>query len=190
MSSQGPLLAGTGATFASGDVDWSNPTRITASDASNATVSLVGAELSYHLVGSNFGFTLAGGSGVLGIEVIWRRNQDSAGAGDITDNLAHLWNGGLIGDNKSIGASWFLDPGYEDKSFGGASDTWGLGLTDTEVNASVFGTTLRCLTNGAQTARVDSVTMTITYDSSGSVYRQIRRQHVRRLTEYKDLDTY
>ena len=80
-ATQGPLTPGTGADASDvGTAVWSNPTRITACDQSNATAFLGNdGIISHDLAGSNFGFTLPAAS-VGGIKISWFVAGDSATA--------------------------------------------------------------------------------------------------------------
>lgn len=83
MPTQGPNIAGTGATDnarSAGAVAWTNPSNITADDGTYATVSL-DTQTSHDLIASNFGFTLPAGAVVQGIQIGIEAKADATGGG-------------------------------------------------------------------------------------------------------------
>jgi len=138
--------AGAGANDASvGDVAWSNPGNITASDDNYASAGDGGffPITTQILRATNFGFTtsdIPSGATILGIEVgIERRNEFS----DSTDVLVQLRTGsGRTGDDKAdTGTTW---PSSDaEVIYGGAADDWNAGLTDADIRGSDFGVDFR-----------------------------------------------
>lgn len=132
--------AGAGANDSSvGDQAWSNPGNITASDDSYAESVLISGETTQILRATTFGFTtsdIPNGATILGIEVGVERSADGA---TFVDLLARLRTGaGQTGDDKAdTGTGWPTSDA--EVIYGGSSDTWGAGLSDSDIRDSAFG---------------------------------------------------
>jgi hypothetical protein len=163
--------AGTGATGAiggigTGGVAWSNPSNITSSDNSYATVNLSNTATSAQvLVATNFGFDLPLHSTIDGVVATFERKASAADT--IRDSHIYLvHNNTLLGSNKiSAPAYWSTTEG--NVSFGGPADTWGASLTSSIVQDSSFGVLTDAIWqsaySGTETAYVDSVLITVYY---------------------------
>lgn len=175
MASQGPNGAGTGADETSvGTVAWSNPGNITAEDGSYATATLTALnEQSHYLKASNYGFTIPTGATIDGVEFEFLASK-TAFTGDIVCESAKIGKGGTIGGNEKAASealtttdTWIL--------FGGPTDTSGLTLSSTDVNATDFLAVLSCkMTSGgpAGNAQCDHVRVTVYYtEASGPAPR-------------------
>lgn len=153
-----------GASFRS----WANPGNAVSSNDADANQGPLDAISNDFLQATNFDFSaIPGGASILGIEArIERQGQEFVGASRIFDDTVQIVKGGTRqGDNKSAGAGWAFTA-EEAVIFGGAADLWGLTLTASDVKASNFGFTMRCLsspTNG--NADVDHMQMRITYQT-------------------------
>jgi hypothetical protein len=170
MSSQS-AYAGTGATGAiggigTGGVAWSNPSNITSSDNSYATVNLSNTDNTAQvLIATNFSFSLPLHSTINGVVATFERKASAADT--IRDSHIYLvHNNGLIGNNKiSAPAYWSTTEGSV--SFGGPADTWGASLTSPIVQDSSFGVLTDAIWqnvySGTETAYVDSVLITVYY---------------------------
>lgn len=163
MSSQGPLIAGTGASDASfGAVAWTSPGNITANDATNATVTLGPSQSAQYLKATNFGFSIPAGATIDGIIVKWER---AVTAGTAIDNRVRIVKGGAVGSTeKSTGAAWA--PAIQLDSFGGAADLWGESWLYSDINASDFGAVIAGLESSGFagcTLAVDYCEITIYY---------------------------
>ncbi len=163
----GPNNAGTGSNVAAsvGNVAWSNPGNITASNNTRAIASLSGsgdAQFSQYLRASDLDFEIPTDATILGISVSIERNSQNS----IRDNDVRLLkNGVLTGNNKASSTEW----GSTDASvaYGGSADLWGTTWTPTDINNVNFGVSLRAERfgsgGGTREARVDAITVTVTY---------------------------
>ena len=163
MADTGFVFPGTGANRPiASQVDWSNPTNITADDGSNATVTL-DSQSADGLAASNFDFSgIVNGSTIDGIEV-------------------------RVGDYEAVGPAigWFWaavnliladdSDGSEDKSSelstpftlltdeaGGASDLWSETISDTDVKDVDWGFFVSANKNsGSDTLNIDFMQMKV-----------------------------
>jgi hypothetical protein len=176
MSSQGPLGPSGGADATGiGTVAWSNPSRITAEDASNATVTLIN-QTSHWLEGTGFGFSIPAGATINGILVEWKKADANAG-GTIFDAAIRLIQGGTVqSTDRSSGSAWPLSNSYV--SYGGSADLWGGTWAYSDINASNFGAALaaREPTGTGDTAQVDYVRITVYYTSAAGTFAQVRKR--------------
>lgn len=129
---------------------------------SSNTPFLTSGQYSDYLYASGFGFSLPTGSAVTGIQVDIERNDNS---GKIKDNIVKLVIGGSItGKDKAVNAAW---PSTDKiKSYGGATDVWGTGITYSDVNNSQFGVAISVIrTNGAGSniGYIDHIKITVSY---------------------------
>ena len=160
----GPNSPGTGTNVATGFGNaWSNPTNVTASDNSYASVSLSFFAFSDALVASNFGFSIPGTATIDGITVSIEKN----GTGNVSDFNIQLTKNGTtpIGSNY---AQFFVPwPGSDTNvGYGGAADLWGTTWTPVEINSSSFGVYIIAVglnLLGSSVASIDHVTVTIDY---------------------------
>lgn len=171
MPSQGPSSPGSAANDASiGTIAWSGPTNILASDDTYATAAISAAHLrSNFLVATNFGFSIPGGSAIVGILVEWEVSHDIFPTiGTITDNAARLVKGGVIGGTDRLNATaWDVTDAY--LPHGGAADLWGDTWTPADINASTFGAALSAkIDMDSSTAQVDHCRITVTYTAGAS----------------------
>ena len=164
--SSGPSLPTVGGTDSSvGLAAWANAGNITANDGTSASAASITLGTStVLLVGT--GITFAGpvpnDATIVGIQVI----VDRSSTGDrCRDTLISLYlNGVVIGDNKAdTGTQW--PASLTEKTYGGASDDWGAGLTGADVNDPDFGIAIQCEKNvaGAGGASVDYASVKIWY---------------------------
>lgn len=123
---------------------------------------------------SGFGASVPSGATIDGIELrIDRWNNRITGSPNFSDNVVRIQKTDTDGsaNNKASGSSWPLSEGTA--TYGGASDLWGLTLTDSDVNASTFGMHL-CVYYTAfggtrAYAQVDYVSIKVYYtEASGS----------------------
>lgn len=165
MSSQGPTSPGTGADSSEvGTLAWSNPSRVTAADGSEASVSFAGSDTSHYLKAADFGFSIPSGATIDGIIVEWKRRASPT---NVSDSSVRLVVGGTVsGDDQSIGDFWPLAADYT--SFGGVADTWGLSLSTADVNGSTFGAVLSGACGGDPAdGFVDHCRITVYYTGGG-----------------------
>ncbi len=153
---------------------WTNPGNITANDANNATVSfLAGVAASDDLIGTGFGFTIAGSDTINGIllEVSYGINA----AGNMFEQNVRLLKAGTAsGTDKSTGAA-FNTVSLVTVSYGGAADLWGTTWTPADINNANFGAAFICNNNGggAGNGAVNFFRITVTSTSSAGVTSQM-----------------
>lgn len=164
-ASQGPNYPGTGTDDASfGTTAWSNPSNITSSDDTYASLTSIGGINTHYLEGTNFNFLIPSEATILGIQVEWERKANCA-AGCTQDSRVRIIKGGVVGSTeKSAAAGWQNTEAFV--SFGGASDLWGTTWTAADINASNFGAAIAPIgASGGAVTSVDSVRITITYST-------------------------
>lgn len=170
-AAQGPRSPTAAATSFDSSADWSGPNNALASDNVHATVALTNAFSDYLQV-TDFGFTIPSGEPIRGVTVEIERGASNAAPG-IQDIHVLLVKGGTRqGVNKAkAGVRWPTTDAYA--AYGGPVDTWGVSLTDTDVNASNFGVAIKVATGpppgATASARVDHVRVTVAYGSGGTL---------------------
>lgn len=166
MASQGPNYPGTVATETgpSGDNDWTNPSNVSADDATEAQITAAtydAGDHSFRLKATNFGFSIPSGATINGIIVeIDRRDF----AGDAQDQEVRLYDSSstLVGDDKQTATSWPSTSAVA--TYGSSSDTWAAGLDAADINSANFGVALIVLANSANTdIGVDYIRVTVHY---------------------------
>ena len=164
MPSTGLTLAGTGAASGTGQI-WASPGNITASDDSYAVATLTKTNTTtQNLDATNFGFALPAGATIDGIEV---RIERSAG-NTCKDLLVQLIKGGTAqGDDKAdTGTNWPSTDTNAD--YGGSTDLWGISLSESDIEASDFGVTVRAQhVSGVLVADVDAIWINVHYTEAG-----------------------
>ncbi len=125
-------------TIAGSDADWSNADNCKADDASNATASLLSAEITSGLAASNFDFSsVPVGADIVGIEVRVGDRRLSSGAGRYEFLNLILADDSDGSENKGANQSWSGTAATDDR--GGEFDLWGETFTDTDVKDVDFG---------------------------------------------------
>lgn len=157
----GPSNPSTAADDASsGDIAWSNPGNVLASDSARAAASLYAARpMSHVLVASGFGLNVPSGEVIDGVTVTIQRFQGSASS--LQDQFVGLTTGGT---NEAQASAW---PTAEaTATYGGPTDTFGQSLTPAQVDDPTFGVRLQAvLPAGApnSAARVNNIQVAVTY---------------------------
>ena len=163
MPSEGPTSAGTYTNIEDGWPDWNTA-------GSPITNSIGFSDKSDILRVTNFGFSVPALATIVGIEVSIDRDATGSGGCLCYDFDVHLRkNDGTTGSNYAETLiDWENNPGVQ--AYGGASDLWGLSLSDAEVNNTGFGVEIQVQGSGAPTTftlpEVTSVTMTVYYSDS------------------------
>lgn len=161
MASQGPNSVGTGVNTNIGNTDWTNPANITTSNNSYASVALGFNQTSDELWATNFGFAIPSGATIDGIIV-----EVECLGNDFEDSAIQIIRGGVLAGSPKQLYSW---GGETYLTYGNSSDLWGTGWTDSIINASNFGVSIRvhCNSFKGSVARVDHVRITVHYTASG-----------------------
>lgn len=163
----GPTGAGTGTDQPSGfTVAWANPGNITAGDSSfaTATVSAPTNPGTHFLQASNFGFAVAAGSTITGIQVEVKGFQSSVDVENISVQLTKS-----VGSPTGTYKTAQLPTSNGFISLGDTSDLWGGTYTLAETNDAGFGCVIFANTNAATaTFSIDFVRITV-FATTGSV---------------------
>jgi len=159
--------------FSTGNVLWLNPNNAKATDATyttSATTNLV--PNTYILTCTGFGFSVSGT--ILGITGVVLGHVTNTGR--IADLCVQLLKatagvGSNYADSQGVGFTGSLTD--TTTTYGGSSDLWGTTWASTDINGSGFGIGYQGQTlGGSATLDIDSVTLAVTYSSSGSLFRQ------------------
>jgi hypothetical protein len=189
LNSVGPNGCSSGTT--TGSPAWLNPSRITANDGSDATVSVTGPTAiknnqvqvvsSGNLLGETFSFAVPATATILGIQLDIKGSCGDLAITHTPSTVAFvaqlLKAGTAVGSTRQ--ANLVLNAVDAFVTVGGSTDLWGSTWTPADINGATFGAQIigqsswvRALTAG-QTGdttnyQVDYVRITITYiDSSG-----------------------
>lgn len=176
MASAGPNSGGTFATATLAGSDgggFANLSNLGASDNAYAIRSFSfsggGTAHSDWVKATNFGFAIPSGATIDGIVVEIERKASTA-AFNGKDKSVMLVKGGTISStDKKNASNWPTSDAYQ--TYGGATDLWGLTLTDTDVNASNFGVAIAVQTDGTGKsgwlASIDHIRITVYYTDGG-----------------------
>jgi PKD repeat protein len=166
-----PRAAVNGGSFY-GSIAWKEPRGVLAragNDAVGQPVSQFGLSLTESLKATEFGFQIPINARVTGVRVSIRRRADQVLAPDADLVYDHhvqlLKNGASGGSDRKKNAAWSTN--YVAAGYGGATDLWGRSWTPAEINAKGFGVALQVEmpeTWLARSARVDHITITVTYE--------------------------
>jgi hypothetical protein len=152
----------TAGTFASinlvGGIPWINPANAASIDSVFATSALVLATpFSEYLETTNYSPAIPAPSKVDGVEVTITRKK-TGGPATADQHVQLSIAGAPSGTDKASGTAWGGTSATI--TYGGPTDTWGLTLSDTDVNASTFGVAMSAQRSGgglASSAQVDAV---------------------------------
>lgn len=167
MSQQGPNSPLTCSDDSSvGTITWLNPDNAQASDNNDATATSILNAYTHYLEATNFGFNIPGNAIINGILVEIEKHSSLLN-GSVVDSEVKIIQNGVIGTvNRASSSDWPSEDTYI--SYGGNSDLWGLSWDIGNINAANFGVALsaRLLPNGALTARVDHIRITVFYSEA------------------------
>lgn len=167
-STAGPNPAGTGST--SGTCNgistfcWSAPGNITGNDGVFASVAVGPGGTSNQLQATNFGFAIAAGSTINGIQV--DTENQSGNPAQLGLLLQMLKAGAAAGVAKSLGQNSSYPNVEAFVTLGGNSDLWGTTWTPGDINGTGFGIQQQALELtglASATANVDFIRITITF---------------------------
>lgn len=180
-STQFPSNASTADIGSETNNDWRNPSNITADDGAVADIIsplFDGPDISWRLVGNQFGFAIDSGASIYGIEVGINAFADAGSAVDYRFQLVDE-NDALVGnDNADTVTGWPGSPSVT--TYGSATTIWGWGtVTPTKLNNANFGVAVAAQATAANTdVNVDFIRVHVTYepaaagDGSGAGYQQ------------------
>ena len=168
----GPNYSGTVGVSGAGTA-WSNTANAVGSSSGDyASVTLTAnGELSEYLEFTNFGFSIPSGYQIDGVVVEVNHYQDAT---KIEDNSVYLIKGGVIqtgGDNKGNDNPLPGGPPGTTTTYGNATDTWSVALTEADIEATGFGVAIRFDKQGgggAETGYVDWVRITVYASTAAS----------------------
>ena len=158
---------GTFTSDGSGEVAWTNPSRVASSNNQYATAALGVIDTSAVLIVTNFGFSVAGT--VSGIAVAVERKGSVAS--EILDLTANLYLSGSPRGSDKADLENLWPSADTVKTYGGAADLWGTTWTPTQVNDSTFGFGLACYNAvgaATRTASIDHIAITVTYTAAAA----------------------
>ena len=165
-TSVGPIVAGSGASVADPASayypNWTYPGRVTVDDGSGAYCVSTTTSPTEFLVATNFGFAIPGTSTILGIEVSESRYCPMVNGS--YDRSVKLTVDGVTGSGVDHSATDAWATSFGTKTWGGATDLWGLTLTPAIINSASFGVVLQATLNGSSYAGyVDWIKVKIYY---------------------------
>ncbi len=162
----GPAAPGTAASVAGpGAVAWTNPNDAKTGNDTHAYAGLNNNGSAY-LKLTNFGLAVPAGSTVNGVSFAVERS--APGSGDIRDTSVRIVKAGTVsGAERASAVQWPVSDAVA--AYGSSSDLWGTTLSVADVNDSGFGIAIAAenVTSYGTFAKVDSVTVTVTYTPSG-----------------------
>lgn len=143
------------------EFNWTSPENMAASDNQYATATFFagnGPEPGTIRL-SNFGFAIPADKTIVGIVLEVERKSDAANA--IKDGFITLRRDNVDSNNKGSAVNWSTTEGYV--SYGANNDLWGLTWTPAQINSSGFAVNLNTSSDGAGTAYIDHVRVTVYY---------------------------
>jgi hypothetical protein len=149
---------------------WTTITNATASDNAYAlsTSMATAGDYTDRLVATNFGFAVPAGNTIIGITATVEKSF--TGGNNVSDREVMLVKGGVTqtGTNKALGTNWPTTDAVA--TYGGSVDLWGNTWTLADVNAANFGIAVAAqrvsATGAPQTARIDHITITVSYTTT------------------------
>lgn len=148
---------------------WANPNNIKAEDGAVASVAyplIVTPAASSWIQGVEFDFSdIPAGSSIVGIEVVVKRRNTTAGEKFVDKTVQLVLPGGTFSANKANSALVYPNV-LTDAIYGGTTDTWGISATPTLLNDASFGVrfeAVETVSAGATVLEVDDIKMRVTY---------------------------
>lgn len=157
---------------------WQNPTNVKSSNDTYARADATADKVSNYLKATKFGFAIATGTTIAGIQVEVERK--AKGSGTITDNQVRIVKAGTIGaTDRSNTDPWPTAEAFQ--AYGGNTDLWGETWTAEDLNADNFGVALSITLDyggGAKIeALVDSIRVTVFTTGAPATSRPMRVTH-------------
>jgi hypothetical protein len=131
------------------------------------------------LLATQFGFEIAGGARIRGIELLIERACNSQTSDPRDETIQLLKAGSAVGDNKAVAMTWPLVDAVA--TYGAATDLWGTTWSVSEVNDSAFGAFVRAQRTdggGSNIVAIDHIQITVYYDEPEKPLRHIRKPHL------------
>jgi hypothetical protein len=167
VPSSGPRNPATFANDASiGIITWTNVTEVASSDGSAAFANNGVSLTSKYLKVTNFGFSLAAGVTVDGIEVEVERRR--GGAEDKKDLAVRIVKGDVISSTDMSSAD-FWPSSFAYKTYGSSSSLWGETWAYSDINSSTFGFAIAAQSVGeALNVLIEHIRITAHYSAAGA----------------------
>ncbi|WP_166380446.1 sialidase family protein [Catellatospora methionotrophica] len=151
-----------------GTAAWSTPANALETD-DLYTFAGLNSSTSNYLKVTGFALAVPAGATVNGVSVAIERRA-SGSSGDLRDVSVKLVKGGTITgtEHADTATSWPISDATA--MYGSASDLWGTTLTQADVTSATFGAVLAVqnLNGNGTFAKVDAVTISVTYTPSGA----------------------
>jgi len=172
VSTAGPNYPGTMADESGiGTIAWASPDYAKTNNGTDTSFDAGSlTRTSHYLKATNFGFTIPSGATINGVSVSVETWTSNYGWDKYcrTSTIKLVKGGTISGSNQGNATDWTDSFPGTVLTYGGASELWGLTLTDTDINSSTFGVALSATienTTGKATmiAYVDYISITITY---------------------------
>lgn len=157
-----------------GSAAWGSPTNAKTQNGSGAAVSGTNGTISNWLICRGLGFTVPAGATINGVVVDILVRDYSAGNPGVDDQvkLGYLYT--PAGNSRASATAY--PHSYDWITHGGTADNWGVSLTPSYVNDTLFGVFIssRCTGGGSSAgyANIDAVAVTVYYtEGSGAAQR-------------------
>lgn len=123
-----------------GTIQWATINNATTTGTAFATFVGSGTATTTYLRISNLGFNIPAGQTITGISFANNRKVAGGKNGNAVDKVVMLVDdtGTIVGNNKASAAIWPITTPAT-VAYGGDGDTWGVTLTQAQVNSSNFG---------------------------------------------------
>jgi hypothetical protein len=160
-STKDPATGGNNASI--GSQAWTNTGNIFTSN--NTYASYLGSGgISQYLTATNYSFSVPSTATITGIVVTVEKKENTASDG--TDNSLKLLLAGTPTGNDHKYQAAYIPTADTVFTYGSETDTWGINLTPSDVNASTFGVGYSASIGAAATATVDHIQLTVYYVDS------------------------
>ena len=158
-------------------INWANPNRVMVSDDLYARAKLDSGETTKYLMVADFGFALAPGATILGIDVQVEVKHDLLA--DAADASIVLMKGGVAASADRAGTGYYDDKDWIN-TYGSSTDMWGTTWTAADINSAGFGVLFSVTRNSGPTALyvyVDQILVTVYY-TGGSCILPIKLKEI------------
>lgn len=168
------VYAGTCANDTSiGVSSWGNVTNAQGAPGADAASASLNSSGTNYLKATNFSVSVPGtGNTILGVAIRIKKSA-TANVGTFIDRSVRLVVGGVIqGDDRASASAWPTGDATTTTyvAYGGATDLWGLSLTEAQVEASDFGVAVAAISSGGSTdAYISGFEVTVYYATASGV---------------------